>query len=378
MTRLALLLRLLFMLGSAALGQLVGNVGKASAQPVGEPTAGGALARAATAAQLKRDPISQDFLEPVPERTPRRRLRSLDQGPAKSTTPTPAEMQLPLDAVPTGRPLTPKMIQAEPKPDEAYDHIVAIRFRKNGVSQICTGVAISADAVLTAGHCACGDTGTYDIVTGPRGNRNATNITGRFAIRSMIPFPGYRCELPPERQAGLDVALVLLAQRYDKLARLRRPISLLGPLIAQPPQALKVYGYGYTETGAIGERRGAPIAVATLTCTGREWSRIGCAGFREFVLSQRGVLGVMPSTALRDSCGGDSGGPVFWGDGSLAYLVGLVSRAVDLRTVVAGQPCGGGGIYSNVGRHSVINWLRHHGVDVCVKGAACGAYYVPP
>ena len=122
-----------------------------------------------------------------------------------------------------------------------------------------------------------------------------------------------------------------------------------------------MFGYGVIENGTAGQRREALIPFDGHVCAGREWRASGCTPFVEFVLSAQGsnLAGVRPT---RDSCSGDSGGPVFWeSDGRRdgpRFVVGVVSRATSLQTYVNSQPCGGGGIYSTVGRHTVIGWLR--------------------
>ena len=261
-----------------------------------------------------------------------------------------------------------RMIGGNPSPQSDHDDVVAIRFLQDGVPNVCTGVAISGDAILTAGHCTCGAPGSYQVIAGPYSYKD---IRGAYAVADVHAYPGYDCGQIPEQQRGLDLGLIRLRQRQDNLERLVRPVALLRDAINATASEFRVYGYGRTERGLLGERRDAIIPIATLTCSTPAWQHSGCAPFVEFVLSAQGTSSSGGLAALRDSCSGDSGGPVFWIDKDRAFLVGLVSRGLDVNVSVAGLPCGGGGIYSTVGRFSVIHWLESEGVSVCVNGSPC-------
>ena len=58
-----------------------------------------------------------------------------------------------------------------------------------------------------------------------------------------------------------------------------------------------------------------------------------------------------------------SGGPIFRVSEGQYTLVGITSRAVPFAQIDPSMQCGGGGIYTIVGRETVHNWLRANGVQ---------------
>lgn len=270
----------------------------------------------------------------------------------------------------------PKIIDGEEASDTSFDHIVGILFRQKGKEQVCTGVAVSTSAILTAGHCTCGQAGSYRVIRGPHIRRD---IRAELKVSFVRPMPGYECKAAGSAQGGLDLGLIGLVKPDPELAPLIPKVALVGDAMQReaPPEDFTVFGYGRTETGAIGERRRAEVPVSSFTCLERRWARTGCAPFTEFILSAQGTRGRGGRSARRDSCSGDSGGPAFWMLGDDFLLVGIVSRGYASPVRVAGLPCGGGGIYSNVGRHSVLNWLESEGVTVCTRTGACAATSPP-
>ncbi len=68
---------------------------------------------------------------------------------------------------------------------------------------------------------------------------------------------------------------------------------------------LKVVGYGRTESGDLGTRMKTSVPILTPDCLVSQF-RPFCAPFQEMVMADRPAARVP-----RDTCGGDSGGPVF-------------------------------------------------------------------
>ena len=134
-----------------------------------------------------------------------------------------------------------------------------------------------------------------------------------------------------------------------------RFLELTPPLTKQ--DFLIAVGYGYTETHSIGARMQGSIPVKSVACTEPEYANV-CAPYAELILAfpQRG-------SRHTDTCGGDSGGPVFTVRDGRYILIGITSRAAPFTHVDSSLHCGGGGIYTLTGRMTVHDWLRANGVQ---------------
>jgi hypothetical protein len=138
-------------------------------------------------------------------------------------------------------------------------------------------------------------------------------------------------------------------------------------------EELKVVGFGETETGAVAVRMKAQVPVLTPDCSEQPYN-LYCAAFQEMILAERDGR-----SKPRDTCGGDSGGPVFVRRmvtlpecGFLSeppiltqpqdIVAAITSRAAPFTLASSAQPCGQGGIYTLVGRRSVYAWLDQNHV----------------
>lgn len=272
------------------------------------------------------------------------------------------------------------------------DVVVIFYYNKEGKRARCSGVWVSSDAVLTAGHCACGGPSTYRILNAAsmkdtkgkeekiEKRRDRADIY--YLVDRPSLFNGYRCDLPPSRQAGSDLAVL----RVSSGAELRliddpgRTAGILSPdnatfgvKVATPglimrdeaeTRRLLGAGFGYMEGGVLPEvARFGAIQIASLFCGQQKFAGAPCSGGREFVLADQ----IGPGAGGTDTCGGDSGGPVFYApdDNSIA-LVGITSRALS-STSDRPDLCGGGGIYTAVGNAAVVDWLRSNRVNVLLS-----------
>lgn len=240
---------------------------------------------------------------------------------------------------------------------------------RNGQGSLCTGVAVAADKVLTAGHCGCSPWESYVVRAIELGSETpAPERTLRLAAKPRI-FPGYDCRFNGAPQPGRDLALLELDGSIDKV----RPAPVAPMfLVYDHPETRRVLiaGYGRTESGRFPlGLLGAFSRIADHFCRRGVFAASRCSRFREFVLSNM----VSGSSAAADSCDGDSGGPVYWhtnvemsgGTQELhRFLIGITSRG--LRGVPQFGPtaCGGGGIYTSIGHVDIIAWLTANGAPV--------------
>jgi secreted trypsin-like serine protease len=248
--------------------------------------------------------------------------------------------------------LSPRVLRGRVSTNET---VVAIYYTGlDGRTYICSGTMLTAGVVLTAGHCGCGIAGSYRVTS----RQDARNPV---ALSELIPLEGAPllfdqrvCRIG-QLADGNDLALLRLDK--DKL--------LLKHLDGYPPDSvfslrkfiskgapLTVIGYGYTESRGIGTRMEGEVSVYSFDCEEAKLAEI-CGPFSEMILSDQGV-----GRPANDTCGGDSGGPVFWG----SRLVAVTSRAAPGTQENAALHCGGGGIYSLIGRKSVQDWFRANGL----------------
>lgn len=248
-----------------------------------------------------------------------------------------------------------------------FKSVVRITYRiANGKRDVCSGVIVSAKQVLTAGHCGCGTDYQVSFFDG-------TEPAGLAGYPRT--FPGYYCSASPEAQAGKDLALLNIANtQHPKIAP--RVAHLRDIQLAGPIDKLAVLGFGLDENNFLPEQpRIGFVPVYSLYCsTGRAALSV-CKPFREFALS--GARDAANDRKV-DTCGGDSGGPVFafrakYGSEpggnpkALAVediLVGITSRPMAGVVHIPGTDhCGGGGIYTSVGHSDVLAWLNSEGAE---------------
>jgi secreted trypsin-like serine protease len=186
------------------------------------------------------------------------------------------------------------MVGGAPRADQAVArHVVLIVGGRN----LCTGVAIAPDLVLTAAHCVLSN-GKYQLVTF-EGRRPTVKD-----VASVVPHPQFA-----PRSDSPDLALVkLAAQTAANLVPAAFSERRVPPAVGE---RFIVAGFGVAVQGD--RRTAGKLRAATLVATDRPSSQ---------------QLSLVDPQKLGDSaglgvCNGDSGGPVL--DERDRALVGIVS-----------------------------------------------------
>lgn len=252
--------------------------------------------------------------------------------------------------------------------------VVRISYSTPRGPSLCTGVLIDSDAVLTAGHCACGTDYTFGIPVG----RSGPSVKTYGAKGYPQLYPGFSCQASLNNQQARDLSLMHFNDKVpDRAPRIAHLLDVQQGTITRK---LAVIGFGRDENGRLPSLPNiAQVPVFSFFCSSGMAARSPCKPFREFALS---VAGLGSATAKVDTCEGDSGGPVFAFRRILAsddpdnappagqperqenVLVGITSRAMQGVDNIPGLNCGGGGIYTAVGNSDVINWLMRQGVSL--------------
>jgi hypothetical protein len=197
----------------------------------------------------------------------------------------------------------------------------------------CTGTLVAKNVVVTAGHCEGGCSARIFI---------GTNVTGsgeEVKVINAVRHPSYN-------QGGKHNDLTVLILERDVTSV--KPRKLATAAMINQATYVRVVGFGNTDpdsTTGYGIRRMVDVPIASVSCSAAtDQSKYGCDKGLELVAGK--------PLLNKDSCNGDSGGPIYVKSGNQWYLAGATSRATNNST----RPCGDGGIYVRIDKYAT--WIR--------------------
>ncbi len=214
----------------------------------------------------------------------------------------------------------------EPSQNGAWEHTVALM---SGGQPFCTGTLIAPRVVLSAAHC-MGEGGPEAVSFG-----NNAGSGESIEVQSVYVYPN------PNQ--SYDVAVLRLAGDASVA-----PATIALPCVLDEAfgdgQQVTVVGFGITETDEANTRKNEVVtSVRDHDCSRTNVfycnARVSPGG--EFVAGADG----------KDSCYGDSGGPVYVGHQGEHYLVGVTSRGA-----TDDADCGHGGVY--VRPDAIFGWIE--------------------
>jgi len=235
-------------------------------------------------------------------------------------------------------------------PSYGYANTVVL----TGGTNLCTGVVIAPNVIITAQHCYCA--GMTQAQVGNIYNPSAPQI----AIAHGVPMKPCGTSTPVSEAA--DVALLFTATDFDPTSV--PPARLATDAIIAQAQSVRAVGFGLTQTGILGTKMMVDIPLISPSCSGSVVaSATSYTDNRYYGCNSGFELVAGDPMLLKDTCNGDSGGPVFIHDQSgNDYLAGTTSRSV---ISADGSDCGNGGIYVRL-TGPVLDWIEAQKVAVII------------
>ena len=204
----------------------------------------------------------------------------------------------------------------------------------------CTGTLIAPNLVVTARHC--------------------TDVSRVFVGGTDVTLPDLGEEIEVAEQFASDeIDLRVLVLAKDAETRPRR-VASNADVPTGAGASVRLTGFGNIDLGGrvgYGIKREVDVPLTSADCgTPEDVQRYGCVQGKEVVAGHRGLN--------RDSCTGDSGGPLYVRTEEGAWaLLGATSRGI----ATSPNTCGDGGIYVRVDQF--VDWIEQvTGIRVGASG----------
>jgi hypothetical protein len=220
-------------------------------------------------------------------------------------------------------------------PDGVRSSVVRVESTRG---ELCSGVLIAPDLVLTAAHCMT-DRAAYRVTVVDRGFRQRT-----LRVAAVAMHPEFVPGTTPRTQPGIDLAMLKLE------APLGADFTPLPPARAGSVgrgELVKLAGFGITADGR--PRTARTLRQAHLVSLGtlRVANRVLVVADGE----------TMAETTGAGACRGDSGGPILRQSGFGGYqLLGIVSWSSGAFDTRVRSACGGFTAVTPVAEH--IGWIQ--------------------
>ena len=263
-----------------------------------------------------------------------------------ATAPAQTAPSDPFDAGASEAPLPDPVVGGSPASPGDWPAVAALSY--NGFVA-CSGILVTPQWLVTAGHCSPMITEIY---------LDTTEIAAPGEVHTVDDFVEH-----PDSWSTFDVALVHLAEPTD-VAPMPLALDCIVDGWIRADQQVEIVGFGATDTSGTQwatELNQATIPIDDPACSDEDR---GCNA------------DVMPDGELIaggdgiDSCTGDSGAPLFLEANGRTWVAGFTSRAVP-----APDPCGQGGIY--VRADAIADWIEDVTGEVLPR-PSCDGLNRPP